>query len=225
VGAVNFIIFGVFAITLFYTSCWVPIGLFWSSLGKKKKIITVIKDQKLVQLIKLKTGLVIPQLKISESTRLFGMMIGIPTRPQLILSRALYESFDKDEIEYVLMHEVGHYKLSHGVKETTVGVILLITGIFILRQSPNLLLAIVLGVVFGIMVIRVGRIFEYQADAYALEKMSNPQGMITATEKFRNYYGRKYTENKNKLISSLFYVGNPYDNRIKMAKEKLGRRF
>lgn len=45
--------------------------------------------------------------------------------------------------------------------------------------------------------------------------------MITATEKFRSYYGPRYSENSNQIIQWLFYRGNSYDNRIKMAEEEI----
>jgi len=148
------------------------------------------------------------------------MMIGIPTLPQLILSRGVYDSFTKDELEYVVLHEAGHYKLWHSVKELVVGIMFFLIGVYILSKmffgNEGIIVAVLLGVVFGILMIQIGRMKELEADSYTLERISNPQGMITATYKFREAY--KSRSSNNQLIRFLLYRGNPYENRIRMAK-------
>lgn len=225
---IDFIKYLIFPLVLAYTAMWVPINLFLSSINKGKTPITVISDNKVRDLILNKTGLDIQSIKISESPKLFGMMIGIPTKPQLIFSRGLYDSFSPDEMEYVALHEAGHYKLWHGMIELVAGIFLFIVGVLILKRIDLLLVSIIasliFGLIFGILMIRLGRVHEYQADRYSLARMMNPEGMIQATDKFRNYHGQKYTENNNKIIQFMFYRGNPYDNRIVMAKEEIARR-
>lgn len=225
---IDFIKYLIFPLVLVYTAMWVPINLFLSSINKDKTPITVISDIKVRDLILNKTGLDIQSVKISESPKLFGMMIGIPTKPQLIFSRGLYDSFSPDEMEYVALHEAGHYKLWHGVIELMAGIFLLIVGVLILKRIDilpvSILVSLIFGLIFGILMIRLGRVHEYQADEYSLARMTNPEGMIQATNKFRNYHGQKYTENNNKIIQFMFYRGNPYDNRIVMAKEEIARR-
>ena len=109
-----------------------------------------------------------------------------------------------------------------------VGGVWFILGLLILRganQFPaSILTAVVVGLVFGVIMIRLGRMHEYQADGYSLTHMTNPEGMIQATGKFRGFYGKSYTENNNKVIQFMFYRGNPYDNRIKMAQAEIERR-
>ena len=208
-----------------YTFSWIPIRLFLSSFRQKKISITVIENQQIQQLIQDKTGIDIKAIKISESDHPFGMMIGIPTKPQLILSRGLYETFTSDEIEYVVLHEAGHYKLWHGVIEFIVGVILFVIGILVLRKINVLKLsiptALVLSLIFGILMVRLGHSHELQTDGYTVKKMTNPEGMIQATYKFQNYHRKRYTKTRNKVIQFLFYRGNPYENRIKMAREEI----
>lgn len=224
----DFIKYLIFPLALAYTAMWVPINLFLSSINQGKTPITVISDKKISDLILKKTGLDTQSIKISESPKLFGMMIGIPTKPQLIFSRGLYDSFTPDVIEYVALHEAGHYKLWHSVIELVAGIILLIVGVFILKRIDvlpvSIIMSLILGLAFGVLMIRLGRIHEYQADSYSLARMTNPEGMIQATNKFRNYHGQKYTENNNKIIQFMFYRGNPYDNKIVMAKEEIARR-
>jgi len=220
---IKFLLFG---IVLAYTAMWSQTNLFLSSLGQKKSPVTTIQDDNLRELVYSKTGIDIELIKILESDKPFGMMVGIPTKPQLILSRKLYDTFTPDEMEYVVLHEAGHYKLWHSVTELTVGIFLFAVGTLILRKIIPLQLslptALLLGVVFGIFLICMGRLNEYQADNYSLRHMTNPQGMIAATNKFREFYEDSYP--KNKVVQFLFYRGNPYENRIKMAQAEISAR-
>lgn len=224
----QFIKFIVFALIFVYTILWTQINLLLGSLGQKNSPVTIFQNDILRKLIRDKTGIDIATIKISESNRPFGMMIGIPSKPQLVLSRGLYNTFSPSEMEYVVLHEAGHYVLWHSVIELLVGIVLLITGVLILKRIPqlpvSLLCAVAFGIVFGVVMIRLGRIHEYQADRYSAQHMTNPQGMIDATNKFRGFYGKSLTENKNKVIQALFYRGNPYDNRIKMAQTEISAR-
>lgn len=207
---------------------WTQTNLLLGSLGKDKSPVTVVENTQLRQLIKDKTGVDVGTIKVSESDRPFGMMMGIPGRPQLILSRGLYDSFASDEMEYVVLHEAGHYALAHSVKELLLGLVLLIAGVFLLKRIGKpilgLLVAILLGLVFGVGMIRFGAFNELQADNYSVIRMTDPEGMITATEKFRGYYGKSLTQTDNKIFQWMFYRGNPYDNRIRMAKDELDKR-
>ncbi len=85
---------------------WVQIKLLFGSLGKDRPPITIVENPQIQQLIKDKTRIDVESIKISESDR-----------PQLFLSRELYNSFTPDEVEYVVLHEAGHYALAHSVKE------------------------------------------------------------------------------------------------------------
>ncbi len=210
-----------------YTAEWVPINLLLTSLGQDKPPVSIIQNDALTRLIQNKTGVKIDTIKISESDRPFGLMIGIPGKPQLVLARGLYDNFSPDEMEYVILHETGHYQLAHTIKEALFGGLLLILGIYLLKKISRNKLAIpsaaLLGLILGVVFIQLGKVNELQADQYALERITNPQGMIAATEKFRSYHGKKFTQNSNPILQWLFYRGNPYDNRIKMAQEKLNK--
>lgn len=225
---IEFIKYLIFSTVFIYIPLWVQIILFLSSFNRDKTPVTTIHNTKISNLILKKTGLNIRSIKIFESPKLFGMMIGIPNKPQLVLSRGLYGNFSNNETEYVVLHEAGHYKLWHGAKEFIAGVVLLGIGNVILRRIDNFPLAIhssmILGVFFGVLMIRLGRFHEYQADNYSLSHISDPHGLIQATNKFRNYHGPKYTEHSNKIIQFMFYRGNPYDNRIVMANREIEKR-
>jgi len=212
----------IFLLSLAYIPMWLQLNLFLSSLGKRKRAITRIKDIAITRVLLAKTNTKIKQVNISESDLLFGAMVGIPGSPQLFLSRKLYETFNKDELEYVILHEAGHYQLWHAIKELTEGIVFFILGILILTKIPNPILGAILGLVFGILMIQLAKLSELEADIYSLKRVGNPKGMITATEKFKKAWKAK--DPKNPVIRFLFYRGNLYENRIKMAKEEIARR-
>lgn len=203
-------------------------NLLIGSVGKDKQSAQTIQNDELSGMIKEKTSVEIKSFKIYESDRPYGMMAGIPGMPYLILSRGLYDSFTLDELQYVVLHEAGHYALAHTVKELGFGLGLLVAGVMILRwikrSVAGILFALILGLVFGVISIQQGKYNELQADAYSLSHMDNPVGMITATEKFRSYYGKSLTQTNNKTLQRMFYRENPYDNRIKMAEDEIKRR-
>jgi Zn-dependent protease with chaperone function len=201
---------------------WLPIKLFLSSLGKKKKPISSIRDKKIETTLLTKTRTKISSTKISESNLLFGAMVGIPGHPQLFLSRRLYDSFTWNELEYVILHEAGHYKLRHSLIELTEGIVFFVFGTLILSRVPSPILGAALGLIFGILMIQLAKISELEADLYSLKRMSDPKGMISATEKF--FEGWKSKDPKHPVIRFIFYRGNPYKNRIRMAKQEIQRR-
>lgn len=218
----------VFALLLAYIPMWIQIQLLVSSIGHAKEPIELVEDSRLTEMISAKTGVAVDTIKISESKKLFGMMIGIPGQPQLILSRALYENFNIGELEYVVLHETGHYALLHSVKEMTFGFLLLLLGMLLLRRIHKfrwgIAGALLLGLGFGVSMIQIGKYNELQADRYSIRRLDNPVAAITATEQFRNYYESTSFRPKSKLLLWLFYRGNPYDNRIKMANDEIGLR-
>ncbi len=201
---------------------WMQINLFLSSLGKTKKPLVTLKDKNISKMIFEKTNTRLDYIKISESDKPFGMMMGIPFFPQLILSRKLHETFNKDEIEYVILHEMGHANLWHSTQELLAGIIFFIAGLVVLNRFSGVIgvvIAIILGLVFGILMIQFAKFKEIEADKYSLKRLTNPKGMITATHKFHKAYVEP--SEINAIVRFLFYrgnPGNPYPNRIRMAK-------
>jgi len=215
-----------FLLLVVYIPQWTQVNLIISGIGKNKPPVTTVIDTKISDLVQDKTAVDIKTINISESELLFGMMIGIPGRPELVLSRKLYETFSETELEYVLLHEAGHYKLSHSIKEIVLAIFLLLLGITLLRRFSSkpkgFLYALFLGLLFGIVLIQYGKISEIEADSYTLERISDPQGMIQATEKFKKIADQGGT--KPFLVKFLFERKNPYQNRVLMAEEELRKR-
>lgn len=215
-------IYLIFGLLLGYISQWMQINLFISSLSKGKKPITFIKNKYISKFLFEKANVKVDNIKISESSLFFGAMVGIPRRPQLFLSRQLYEDFSKDELEYVVLHEAGHYKLNHSVKEMFIGILFFVIGSLILFKLPSLLFATLLGLFFGIVMIQIAKLKEIEADSFSLRRIDKPKGMITATQKLFKAWEDK--SSKNPIIRFLFYRGNPYSNRIMMAETEIKKR-
>jgi len=210
----------IFAVIFFATTFWFQLWLLISNKSKNKIASQIVKTKELLSLIKKKTSYSLDCIHISPSAKLFGMMGGL-IKPHLILSKALYQQFNTDEREYALFHEMGHFLLRHNHKEVLLGILLLITGsIASYLFNLNIFASFFLGIIFGIIMIRLGRLHEYEADEYSLSLMEHPEAMITATSKFQNQYGKPH----NKILETLFFRGNPYQNRIRMAKKEISKR-
>lgn len=64
-------------------------------------------------------------------------------------------------------------------------VVLLIIGIVFLKNK-RIVWAPVVAVVFGLLFIQFATLSEYEADRLAVSHISDPNGMITATARFKN---------------------------------------
>ena len=207
----------VFIIVFAYLPNHQQFRAFFSQLIKGKDIGQKIEDKFITDLVKRKTGLRVKEIFVFNLEKPMGMMPGLPFNPHMILTKGLLKTFSKSELECVVLHEAGHCLLWHVVKAVGVFVILASLGVFILYQlSLNYIYVLLLAMVMGVVFNNVGRLFEYEADYFAVKRMMNPKGMINATEKFKKFYG-----NKNTILHKLFYVGVPYEDRIKIAEKRL----
>jgi Zn-dependent protease with chaperone function len=192
-------------------------------LGKPKAGYSKLEDPVLSDFIEKKTGVIITTFYLVDSDLLFGAMTGIPGKPIVTLSRGLYENFSPEELQYVLLHEAGHYQLSHIIKEAVLQLGILLAAFFLFRflsYPPPILfsIAIVSAVLLAILSIQVMRSFEWRADAYALKYLDNPNAMITATQKFKAGWPGPADDT---LARFLFYRGVPYSQRIQHASDTI----
>ncbi|MBI3619950.1 M48 family metalloprotease [Candidatus Roizmanbacteria bacterium] len=197
--------------------------IFLSAFIHRRHKITVITDRWITQTIKKKTSLALKRLIIFEDQKPYGMMPGLPIKPTMILSRGLYETFTRDELEWVILHEAGHWVLRHGLKAGAIQLAFLITGLWIMVLFHfAAVLSVLTACLFSLLAIRtIRRLIEYDADRYSIERVSNPQGVITAQAKFRQAYKNNW-ENR---LSRLLFSWNVYPSeRIKMAKKQISNR-
>jgi len=188
--------------------------------AKTRSEFRVISDDKTMDLIKDKAGVSIKKICIVQSEKPYGLMVGIPARPILILSSNLYETFTKDELEYVFLHEAAHYKYLHSVREVIFSILLIFVGIIVVFALPvqafSFVITVMLGVILGIINVQFAYLSELQADRFAIRNMSNPPALITAIEKFKEAWNGRGS--RSTFLGILFQRGTSYKRRIQMAE-------
>lgn len=212
-------------ILLFIILCvatWMTLQLNLTSIGNKHQILTKVTDSSLITLIKEKTGLQLESFQIIASDQPHAAMIGIPGHPFMTVSSDLNDTFTDSEKEYVVLHETGHYLLNHTIKETLFGLFLFVIGCFVIRRHRKLYLIPTIGIMFGLLCIQYGMVSEKEADRFALSHITNPNGMITATEKFRTAHYPPLDDYSP--LWPIFYRSNPYHVRIEMAEREIKSR-
>ena len=216
----NIIIFTLFFLIIVN---WFQI-LSFSSLIIGPKIKTkIVKDKWIHDVVKKKTGLSLFNITLFEEKKMYGMMAGLTFWPKMILTRGLYKSFNKNELEWVILHEAGHCVLWHNLQVVLIEITILLCGIFLIQTFElNLVLTLALSLILSfacIQIIRWG--IEYIADKYSIDRINNPKGVITAQDKFRrNYYKNPFNDKKS-ILRFLLYWNITQSKRVKMAKRRL----
>jgi STE24 endopeptidase len=147
---------------------------------------------------------------------------------RIVLFDTLIEQLETEELEAVLAHEIGHYKLGHVVRMICVSAVLTLGGFWVvgwLVRTPEFfeafgfsepqvvvafLLFMLLGGVFGFWLGPVAnwmsRRHEYQADAFAGKMMNGAASLLAALRKLSK-------ENLSNLtphpVFSTFYYSHP----------------
>lgn len=200
---------------------WGTIYYFLFNLFKPRQKLITINDEELINNAKKKTGVSIT-IKIMDIDKMIGFMISAPPFPAvMVFSSKLFNNFDKDEKEWVILHESAHYFMWHSLKFAVTQFTLLFIGLLIIQtfnQSLNYLFPSFLGLLLGLIYIRCAVFFEYQADTFAVENMDNPRGMITGNIKMRKANRGILT---NPIMKKLFIIAVPYEERIRMAERQL----
>jgi STE24 endopeptidase len=147
---------------------------------------------------------------------------------RIVLFDTLMQQLDPAELEAVLAHEIGHYKLGHIPRMLAVSALLTLGGFWLVGWVANtpavlqafgfttanvavaFLLLSLLGGMFGFWLSPVTNLFsrrhEYQADAFAREAIGGAAAMIGALHKLTR-------ENLSNLtphpLFSAFYYSHP----------------
>jgi Zn-dependent protease with chaperone function len=181
---------------------------------------TAIQDPELTRFIQERTGTTISSFYVVASDSLFAGMSGLPSHPIMTLSQALYDSFPREELHYIVLHETGHLVLLHTLQEILLQLAVLVVSLFALNRlqtttTKKSVLAMIAAIFLGVAVIQVTRLFEWQADTYALKHLENPQSMISATKKLESAWKGPGDDS---LLREMFYRGIPYSERIEHAE-------
>lgn len=191
-------------------------------IGPKIKTSLII-DKWILITIKNKTGLVLKNINIFHDQRPYAMMGGIYPFPILIISEKMLKLFNKDEMEWVILHEAGHYLLWHNLEAMAIEGLIIFFGIkLIYFLNLNMFLSATLSLFLSMLAVQIIRYaIEYQADKFSINRVTNPYGIITAQSKLRKYYKVSLFNSERSLIRMFFHWNISPNLRIKMAKLRL----
>lgn len=191
-------------------------------IGPKNKTYSV-NDKWIKSVVKMKTGLQLLDITIFNDKKMYGMMAGLPFWPKMILSEGLYKTLSKDELEWVILHEAGHCVLWHNLQAFVIEILILSFGIYIVNSfNLSLILSLLLMIVLSILCIQVIRwVIEYVADYYSITRVTNPKGVITAQDKFRNAYHKNWFNSEKSIFRFLLHWNIYPSTRIEMATKRL----
>lgn len=202
---------------------WFQAWTFFNALRKPKSKIYCIEDPWISEILHKKVGLTLNRIIIFENSTLFGMMPGIPWKIEMILSRGLYETLNKDELEWVILHEAAHCKYWHVVKSGIVQIVFLFIGLTLMSVfSLSLLSTIFSSILLALLAIQCMKYFEWQADTFSITHVDNPQGVISAQDKFRMHRpkGLNWLYDENSILRHLLFWNITSSQRIQMARQR-----
>ena len=190
--------------------------------GPRIKKYTV-NDQWIKNVVAKKANLKLLDITIFEDKNMYGMMAGLPVYPKMIISEGMYKSFNKDELEWVILHEAAHCIFWHNLTIFLIQILTLIIGIFTIKKTNmSFPLAIIFAIFLSLICIQIFRWgFEYQADKYSIEKVDNPKGVITAQDKLMKANINIPFHSEKSILRFLLYWNIYPSKRIKMANHRM----
>ena len=128
---------------------------------------------------------------------------GLGKTKRIILGDTLLDGYSHDQIETVMAHELGHYKYKHIVKNLIIGTIFSFLTFYLIAviykfvlpyfgfssivEIAALPLLTLIGMLIGLIQQPISniisRIFEYQADEYAIKSTNKRESFISTLEK------------------------------------------
>lgn len=213
----------VFIIIFLVTVNWFQIFSFSQLIVGKKIKTSPLKDPWINKIVKKKTGLSLMDITIFHDKKMYGMMAGLPFWPKMILSEGLYKSFNKDELEWVILHEAGHCVLWHNLEAFIIELVFIFSGLYLIKVYEfNLLISVLISIFFSLTTIQIIRwLIEYAADKFSINKVDNPEGVITAQNKFRKNYYKNPFNKEGSVLRFLLHWNISYSKRIEMANRRL----
>jgi Zn-dependent protease with chaperone function len=213
----------IFVLIFLTLTNWFQLLTFTSAFFGKKISKETISDKWIYETIYKNTGLKLSDITLFKDKRIYGMMAGLPVWPKMILSEGLYKTLERDELEWVVLHEAAHCVLWHNLKAFLIEVFFIFTGVVtIAKYNLNFFESSVLSVVFSLVCIQLIRwLIEYSADKFSILRVSNPMGVISAQEKIRKSpYKNMFSSEKS--LGRLILHWNIYPSkRIEMAKNRM----
>lgn len=212
----------IFAGLFYFALCnWIQIWYLLGNLIKpKKNKLTPFENKKLLLKMREKTKLSLSIKIMDEKEKMIGFMVSSPPfKPLMLFSERLYKAFTDDEMQWVILHESGHYLMWHNLKFALSQIFLFILVVYLLiKLNVGFILSLLLLTISAVIYIQIAKLFELQTDTYAAKNMDNPKGMITGNIKMRD-------ANKgflsNPIMKHLLTIAIPYEERIRIANSQI----
>lgn len=162
---------------------------------------------------------------------------GIGKSRRIILGDTLMNNFSVSEIETVFAHEVGHYTKRHILKLMTVSTLMTFLGLFItaklyeaslgffgftaVNEIAALPLLFLYLSIYGLITTPISniqsRMYEWEADTFALETTKDRESFITSMEKLAEQNLADKTPDK--IIEFLFHSHPSLEKRIQFGRD------
>jgi len=123
----------------------------------------------------------------------------------------------------VLLHEAGHCVLWHNLEATLIEFSLAGLGVYLITTNNlGFAASFASSVLLALICIQIIRwLIEYQADNYSISRVTNPKGVITTQDKFRNSKHSGIFSSEKSLGRLLLHWNILPSKRIEMAKVRL----
>ena len=163
-----------------------------------------------------KTGINLEKFIIIHSDRIFGGVSGI-TKPFMMLSKGVLTKLNKNELEYIILHESAHFKYHHPLLMTITQASMLTLTILI-TYFFSYIAALLTSIALGFIYIHIfNKLFEEAAENFAAKNIKDPKNMISAINKFeKNWMGNS---NVYPVTKKIFSPNLTYEAKRNIAKK------
>lgn len=202
-----------------YGGNWMQFNLLTTKIWKPRAHFTHFHNEPLLSNIEKKVGLRF-KIHVQNSDRIFGFMLGLPFNPTMIVSQGAVTHLDDNGLEWLILHEAGHCIHWHNLKSYVLFALLTLGGVWVISNwQLGVMGSVIVGFIDILVWNQLRRLLEFQADAFALSKLTEAQGMVSANQTMKEK--AKSIFYNNFLLHLLFTPHLTYDRRIAMARRKL----
>jgi STE24 endopeptidase len=166
---------------------------------------------------------------------------GLGKSKRILLGDTLLDNYNKDEIETVIAHELGHYKKKHILKNLIIGTVASFGMLYIISILYSVSLqwfgfksiqeiaalpllsvwAMLVGLIETPLTNILSRKFEYEADEYAVSATNKPEAFISTLNRLTDQ--NLADRNPHPFVEWFFYSHPSIENRINAIRKFIER--